>query len=175
MALKERHPDLELHIFGGFNTYSNTWPPRPEAYMWTDYKELLRVMPKIQGCFVHESLPQKLLAREYMKSGIMTYPNIIPETSCITAMEAQAGGCAIVMSELGGEKETVGDAGILLKETPGTEEYSHKYIDTVDRLLTDNELYEKLVARGKERAKSFDWKIRAFELLDYLKTHHGLK
>lgn len=171
--LKLRHPNLELHLFCRTSRHNMTWPS--ENLYNGEALKVLSLFENLQGCYLHDSIMQKPLAREFMKSGIWTYPTDFEETSCITAMEAQAAGCAIVTSQLGALPETVGDAGILLKETPGTPEYLEQFIFRVDYLLQNQDHFNELSEKGLERAKGFDWRTRAISLLEYLKQHHGMQ
>lgn len=168
LELKEKHSDLELHIFGNSGRSSEEWTPDhqiPDIH----FEKLLEVLRGIPGVFVHGSILQKKLAREFMKSSILAYPCNYEETCCSTALEAQAAGCAIVTSNLGSLPEAVGNAGILIKEAPGSELYFRKYIEAIDKVLTDEDLFQRLSSAGLQRAKYFDWKLTAENLLYYLK------
>lgn len=169
--LKKKHPTLELHVFGSFDRNVPLWQPgiRMDPY----FESTLSDLRSIEGCFFHGSISQKELAREFMKSSILAYPCNFEETSCITAMEAQAAGCPIVTSDIGALKETVGEAGILIKEKPGSEEYFHQYIARTDELLTNDALLQKLSKIGQERAQKFSWEKTAESLLTYLKIYHA--
>jgi glycosyltransferase involved in cell wall biosynthesis len=166
-SLKKKHPDLELHVFSSLSLYQSEWPA-PKAVDY-EYEEAFEILNKMPGCYVSDSILQKQLAREFMKSSILTYPNIFEETSCITAMEAQAAGCAIVTSALGALPETVEDSGILIPIRQGPGEYLKEFIAAVDRILTDDELFLRLSENGKKRAETLDWSCRAQEFMNYLK------
>lgn len=172
MDLKRLHSEVELSIFSSVGVYSRTWPPiRPDEGQYAAIFERLSAIP---GCHVYGGVRQDQLAREFMKSSILAYPCNYEETSCITAMEAQAAGCAIVTSDLAALPETVGDAGILIKEKIGTPAYHRKFIEACTQILNDDSLFHSLSQNGLNRAKQFDWKIRAEQLLKYLKEKHGL-
>ncbi len=170
-ALKQKHPELELHIFTG-PIWLHQWNPDAHA---TNYMHIIEPLRKLEGCHLHGNVLQKELAKEYMRSAIWSYPTNFEETGCIAAMEAQAAGCAIVTSFLGALEETVGNAGILLKEQPGSKDYLERYVLEVDRILSNNALFNDLSQKGLERAKSFDWKLRAQSFLEYLNNVHQLK
>lgn len=165
-GIKEKHPDAELHVFSSMNIYAHYWPP----YHSMDEKnsEIFSRLDALDGCQRHGSLLQSGLAREFMKSAVLAYPCDFEETSCITAMEAQAAGCAVVTTDLAALRETIGDAGILIDEMPGSECYQRKFIHALDRIFSDAEAFEKLSLAGKEMAKSNDWSHRAREFLAFL-------
>lgn len=171
--LKARHPELELHVFSSFDRLSQAWPPAENAD--GPYDSTMKALKAMPGCFVRSSILQKDLAREFMKSAILAYPTQYEETCCNTTLEAQAAGCAIVTSDLASLSETVGDAGILIKGIPNQLDYNEKFIEAVDRVLSDDHLFHQLSSKGLERAKHFDWMDRAQEFMNYLNNVHGLR
>lgn len=175
LELKRRHSEAELTVYGSAAVYEPTWPP---VNLTEDLKELFQFLPTLPGCRVTSSIFQKMLAREFMKSSIWTYPTDFEETSCITAMEAQAAGCVPVTSALAALKETVGDGGILIDAQAGTKKYTEQYVEACERLLTDDAYFEALSQRAFQRAHDpvhgFDWKLRAQSFLDYLKERFDL-
>ncbi len=163
--LLKKHPDMDLQVFSGYGVYAGSTTP-PEALQ--EYDRLKAELESLPGCTVHGSVKQSRLAREFMRASVLLYPNTFEETSCITAMEAQAAGCAIVTSDRGALKETVGDAGALVPGLPPSEEYMKKFIAAVDKLLSDDKEFKKRSAAGKKRAKKFGWETIAKEFLDSL-------
>ncbi len=166
LELKKRHPELELHIFSGYQVYCG--PSGYDRSLMAEYEQLAKNLRKLPGCTVHNNVCQADLSREFMKSTILAYPNTFEETSCITAMEAQAAGCAIVTTALGALPETVGGAGILIAPPANTEHYRREFIDAVDRILREPSLFEKFSQIGQRRAKSFDWDLIARDLSEFL-------
>lgn len=162
--LVAKHRDIELHVFSGYQVYSSGTNDRHPGE--AEFKRIKDELLKLPGVFIPGNVPQKQLAREFMKSALLLYPNTFEETSCITALEAQAGGCAIVTSDLGALSETVGAAGILINETPGTEAYIREMVSAADRVLSDDTLFENLSRSAREQSKRFDWKVSAADLLE---------
>jgi glycosyltransferase involved in cell wall biosynthesis len=170
--IKQKHPDAELHIFSSLDRTSRNWPP--EEDLDQPLEKLRQSLARLSDCYVHKSILQKDLAREFMKSSILAYPTHFEETCCSTALEAQVAGCVTVTTKLGSLPETVGDTGLLIKGVPGKGDYAAKFIDAVDRLLSDDALFHTLSLKGLERAKQLDWKTKAEELICYLQEKHGL-
>ena len=165
--LKKKHPDLELAVFSSFDRYNADVPvivmeDRP-------FFPVFQKLAQLPGCTVHQSVLQKDLAREFMRSSIFAYPNHFEETSCISVMEAHAAGCTIVTSDLAALKETVGEAGFLITGDHDSEAYRRQFIEACDKLLSDPALFERYSKLGKKQAQQTDWKIRAQGLLAYLK------
>lgn len=175
LELKRRHSEAELTVFGSAAVYEPSWPP---VNLTEDLKGLFQFLPTLPGCKVTSSLLQNMLAREFMKSAIWTYPTDFEETSCITAMEAQAAGSVPVTSALAALNETVGDGGILIDAEAGTKRYFDLYVEACERLLTDDTYFNRLSQRGRQRAHDpvhgFDWKLRAQGFLDFLQERYNL-
>lgn len=172
VKIKLKHPEAELHIFSNSAMFDMEWPPLIARDL--PHEAILNMFKPIPGCFVHGTILQKQLAQEYMKSAIWVYPCKVEETFCISAMEAQAAGCAIVTSALGALEETVGGAGLLIREQPGSDAFLDKFVEAIDHLLTDDEDYRKLSLAGYNRSRNFDWKIIAANFLEYLRKQHGM-
>ena len=165
LDLKKKHPDAELHVFSSTLLYAQ-WPPVEEEELI--YKGIFEELAHLPGCYNHGSILQPLLAREFMRAALWVYPTDYEETGCITAMEAQAGGCVAVTTDLAALKEIVGDAGLLIKPVAGTQQYHDQFVQACDTLLSNDSLWERYSKIGLERAKAFDWRCRALELMDHL-------
>jgi glycosyltransferase involved in cell wall biosynthesis len=158
-ALRKKYPDLELHVFSGYDLYD-----QPDKHM----VEIRNALTALPGCTLHGTVKQKQLAREFMKSAILFYPCHFEETSCITAMEAQAGGCAIVSSHLAALPETVGESGILVREEPGSPAFLEAIFRATDQILSDPQLWKKFSDAAIARAKNFSWRVVAKRLETFL-------
>lgn len=162
----KKHPDAELHIFSGYDVYKGERPF--DAHLTEQFRKLSEEFKKIPNVTLHGNIPQEKLAREFMKSGILAYPNTFAETSCITAMEAQAAGCVPVTSEFAALPETVGDGGILIPGPADSPEYAAAFINAIDSLLSDEQRWESFSQRGQARAHEMTWDRVAASVLDLL-------
>ncbi len=166
--LLKRHADLELHIFSGYGVYAGTTTP-PSAL--AEYEALKQELQSLPGCVVHGNVKQSELAREFMRSSILLYPNTFEETSCITAMEAQAAGCAVVTSDLGALRETIGSAGFLIRGMPPDTRYMHDFIAATDKLLSDDQCFAAASSAGLEKRSQLSWSTVAQSFLSYLQSN----
>lgn len=154
--LAAKHPDLELHVFSALNTYDQHKPMNGPRALHSS--EMIRLFESLPGCRIHGATLQSQLAREYMKSGLLFYPNNYLETSCITAMEAMAAGCPVITSDAGALSETIRDGGILIPGRPTTSQYAKAFIAAADLLLSDEILWAQYSQRAKVRAfNDFSW------------------
>ena len=155
-TLYERDQKLSFHIFAGFDLYDTDKKfSGPLVERFNTLKKQIQAHP---GCVLHGNTTQQLLAREYMKSAILFYPNIVPETCCIVAMEAQAGGCPVIASNFSALPETIGDGGIVINGDIGSKRYIEECLSLVRNLLSDKKWWAVLSKNGLEKAaRIFAW------------------
>jgi glycosyltransferase involved in cell wall biosynthesis len=165
LKLKERHPELECHIFSSYKIY--------DQKETSDYLALVESLKAQTGIVVHGSVLQSQLAEEFLKSSILFYPCHFEETSCITAMEAMASGCVVLSSALGALPETVGEAGVLIPGLPGRGDYDSMFLAAADRLLSDDREWKRLSDLGVQRAQGCAWSSVAESFESYLRSAHG--
>jgi glycosyltransferase involved in cell wall biosynthesis len=166
LKLKQKHPELELHIYA---------LDQPQLAQNSPYGMILQIFKSMPDCTLHSPILQKQLARELMKSAIWVYPNPIEDTSCSLALEAQAAGCALISSTRGALKEIVGKTGLLIEGDPVEESFMNSFKDGLDLLLSNDQEYEKLREKGLKTRSELDWHQRAKELLQYLKEVHHVE
>jgi len=79
--------------------------------------------------------------------------------NCIGAIEAQACGTPIVTTNDFALAETVGYGGIKLDGSPRDKDYQDRFVDTVVRLLSDEEEYRRLSEGGPKYVKEigYEW------------------
>jgi len=148
--IRDNFPEAEFHVFAGLSIYDTNTPFRgPQVQQFKELSKSLSAMP---GVTLHGNVLQSELAREYMKSSVLLYPNVIEETFCITALEAQAGGCPVIASDISALPETVGTGGFVIPGEIGGEEYSRNLILALGKLLTDDALWNEVSESGKQRA-----------------------
>ena len=75
------------------------------------------------------------------------------EGFCIPVLEAMAAGLPVVASRIGPIEEIVGDAGMLVENTPAA------FAQALQRLLADPSLRRRLGAAGAARARTMDGRV----------------
>lgn len=164
----KRHPDAELHVFSGFDVYGGAASfPRQAQEEFERIRAALKALPR---CFLRGNVKQSELAREFMRSAILAYPNTFEETSCITALEAQAAGCVTVTSRLGALEETVQDSGILIDGPIGSSTYLERFIASLDRLLTDDSFFNTMSSEATKLGREAGWTTVATRLLKFIEA-----
>jgi len=98
----------------------------------------------------------------YKSADLSVIPTLY-ETFGFPVLEAMACGCPLVASNAGSMAELSGDAAILVNPLDIV-----SIADGMEKALLDTSLRERLVARGRERARSFTYKRSAIETLEIL-------
>jgi len=152
-------PDAELHVFYGFKNWEVC------ARAANDIKQLKQISylrdmlneAKEYGVYYHDRVDQYELARQFMCSGIWAYPTWFAETSCITAMEAQAAGLKIVTSPIAALNETVGSRGVMIHGDWFSEAYASNFTDAVIEAMQKGDDAEVRSDLRKYAFEHFGW------------------
>lgn len=146
--LRQRWPDLELHVYG-----------RSSIYGWSEDVEMpyLPRREHMQNVFMHQAEPRARLHAEFRTAFALFYPTYWPETSCMTAIEAQACGLPVLTSPVGALPETV-QGGVLTND----------FLNAVSQLKNYNR-WRKLSEAGLEHVRGrCEWNTIAQEWVKYL-------
>jgi glycosyltransferase involved in cell wall biosynthesis len=125
--IRKRVPDAELHIYYGFDVWERFAPPEQKQQI--QFLKGLIEQRAGDGVVHHGRVAPAELAREQMRSGVWAYSTWFTETSCCTAMEAQAAGCRIVTSPIAALNETVGGRGTMIDGYWLSPEYRAQFAD----------------------------------------------
>ncbi len=144
--IRQQVPDAELHVY---------------SYQLPDDR-VDEIVLEVQqpGVYIRGSLPKTDLASEMASARLMVYPSTWPETSCISAIESQASGTPVVTSTLAALSETVHDgvSGCLIPGDPNTAEFGRCFIETVVKLMNNDEVWTKLSHGARHRSELlYDW------------------
>ena len=97
------------------------------------------------------------------RAGCIVIPSLY-EPFGVVALEALASGAPLVVADTGGLAELVGGTGSALLFEPGNAE---QLADCIERVLTDQELADALVERGRELLEAtYSWHAIAVRTLD---------
>ncbi len=150
-AIRAEVPEAELHICYGFTTWeriANAQDDRAGLSMIARLRQRLATTP---GVHFHDRIGQQALADAFLASTVWAYPTWFTETSCISAMEAQAAGCVPVTTKLAALAETV-KHGVLLDSKSDSPEYGRDFVSHVVRLLRDEGYRRPLADVGRAYA-----------------------
>lgn len=126
-------PDAELHIYYGFEN----WKKMAKGQIQN--LKLAFVVSRIQdlaaeGVCYHGRVGQRELSESHRRSLMWLYPTAFRETSCITAMEAQAAGAVPIATNLAALTETV-QHGVLVNPPNTRPHYKTEFLAAFEKLV----------------------------------------
>lgn len=177
--VRESVPDAELHVFYGFKTWeiaANSSKDQGQLELISHLKMQLEENRK-HGVVFKDRVNQVELAKEFLSAGVWAYPTWFSETSCITAMEAQAAGLRMVTSPIAALNETVGTRGVMISGDWLSEEYQDKWVGAVTEamLKPDDEDRKLLQQYAKDNfgwdSLVSDWDEMLYSVLEEIKQN----
>lgn len=160
-SIHKAEPKAELHVaYGWENIDKMIAQGRQDLVKFRT--DMARMIETTEGVVWRGRLPQDDLAKLYSEAYAWLYPCDFLEVSCISAMEAMAGGAVPIVTKAGALPETIGDAGFLVPGPPQTRAFGSTWPNVVKGVLTDTQLRLSYSARGRARAQGFTWDA-AFE------------
>ncbi len=140
-AVRARVPECTLHIH-----WSHLSP------------EHAAEVARTPGATFLGKLPQAELARALAAAELMVYPNVMHETYCMTALEAQAAGCVVVCRDFSGLRTTVGDdSGIKLAGAAIDADWQARAVAAALDLLANRARLAAMSARAIAWARPQTW------------------
>lgn len=100
----------------------------------------------------HAAVPHSEIDRHYAAADIFATATHY-EGFCIPALEAMSSGLPVVASDIEAMREIVGDAGVLVENTP------RAFASALRRLIADPSQRQSLGARARQRALTMDGQI----------------
>lgn len=154
-SAKEFVPELELHIFYGFDNIDKVIQKMPWVGKMKD--SIMAGINSTDGIFWHGRVGQAQLTAEWLQSTIWCYPINFTETSCISCMEAQACNVIPITSPKWALRENV-DNGILIDGDAKDPLTKARFVGEIIRVARDPNLQRKLCEGMSTNAKvRFNW------------------
>ena len=175
--IKKHVPQAELHLYYGFKNWKYSAQFNPGHNDLINKLEEMIVNMKDLGVVFHDRISQDKLSDEMLGSGAWLYPSWFWETSCISAMEAQAAGLRMITSNRGALTETVGYRGTLIDGEWTSPEYISVFIGKTIEALTKEDQDDRIVLQ-KYAQDHFDlddlaneWNDMLYELIETIKIN----
>jgi glycosyltransferase involved in cell wall biosynthesis len=162
--IRERVPEAYLEYYSALKHYGLA-----DVFDKFYYSHIHDKLNEIEGITRKDLISHPEMAKELAEAYLLVYPNIVNESFCISALEAQAAGTPIVTSARGALPETVedGKTGICIPGEPLSDEYQEQFVEAVVSLLSDPLKWQEYSARGKERSMNdFPWEKVAGEWVE---------
>lgn len=149
-------PEATLHVAYGWENVDKRVAAGDQGY--AAFKDrIVRAMEALPSVTWRGRLGQDDLARFYQEAWAWAYPTSFTEVSCITAMEAMAGGAIPVCSSVAALKETVGDGGLVVDGNTYGAAWRAFYVHVLSGVLGEANVRYSYEHRARARAQSFTW------------------
>lgn len=157
--IRAQVPDAELDIFYGFFNWEAMARKTANAADLEYIQRLKACMFDLQdqGVRYRGRVRPDDLAREFLQAGAWLYPTWFTETSCITAMEAQAAGLNIVTSPIAALNETVGSRGAMVAGDWLSAPYQDRFVVEAVQALRGDAFYTGRSELQEYAREHFSW------------------
>lgn len=175
--IKKQVPQAELHLYYGFKNWEfSARHDKLQSDLIVRIKNQIKELETL-GVVYHDRVSKNVLAEEFLSAGCWIHPTWFTETSCITAMEAQAAGLGIVTSSIAALNETVSNRGILIDGDWTSTEYKNKFIQSVVNMINNYNDLDRLKLQQYANQNfgldslSQNWNNMFYQLIDEVKIN----
>jgi glycosyltransferase involved in cell wall biosynthesis len=166
--LCEEYDNIELKVHSSWNIYGmNKWE---KDYEQGDLYQRLQRHPKIHNIGY---LPNEELKKSLVSSHIFPYPNIMPETFCLSLLEAMNAGLLCVHSSLGCLPETASNWTMMYdyhEKIPQHEERFYRELKKAIEIVNNEETQEHLRKQKEYVDYLFNWERRTQDWINLLES-----
>lgn len=149
-------PEATLHVAYGWENIDKRIASGDQGY--AAFKDrIVRAIEALPSVTWRGRLGQDELARFYGEAWAWAYPTSFTEVSCITAMEAMAGGAVPVTSAVAALKETVGEGGLVVDGNTYGAAWRAFYVRVLQGVLGEANVRYSYERKARARAQSFTW------------------
>jgi glycosyltransferase involved in cell wall biosynthesis len=166
--LCKEYDNIELKVHSSWNIYGMN--KCEEDYKQGDLYQRLEKHPKIHNIGY---LPNEELKKSLASSHILPYPNIMPETFCLSLLEAMSAGCLCVHSSLGCLPETASNWTMMYdyhEKIPQHEERFYQELKKAIKIVNNKETQEHLKKQKKYVDYLFNWDKRTQDWINLLES-----
>ena len=121
--------EIILDVYSSFEIYG--WPERDEQFK--KIFDICREHPRIN---YHGFQPNDVVREALKKAHMFAYPNIWPETSCLSIIEAMSAGCQIVCPTYGALPETTAKLGFMYPFQEDIQHHANMFVASVNSALS---------------------------------------
>jgi glycosyltransferase involved in cell wall biosynthesis len=170
--LCKEYDNLELKVHSSWNIYGmNKWE---EDYKQGNLYQRLEAHPKIHNIGY---LPNEELKKSLASSHIFPYPNIMPETFCLSLLEAMSAGLLCVHSSLGCLPETASNWTMMYnyhEKIPQHEERFYHELKKAIEIVNQKQTQEHLKKQKEYVDYLFNWERRTQDWINLLESLKNL-
>ena len=164
--LAERGVDFHLDVYSSFNIYG--WPGRDEPYL-----ALFDKIKNHPNMTYHGYQPNDVIREALKKAHIYAYPNIWPETSGISVIEAMSAGCNVICPNFYTLPETCANFAIMYNFSENNNEHANVFAQVLKMGIEhfwDEGNQNRLRFQKMYFDNFYNWDIRAQQWIGFLST-----
>ena len=168
--IREMQPDAELHVYYGFDTWERMAVAHRDQIAKLQIQIFRTRLSNMadQGVVSHGRVGQEELVSAWMDASLWLYPTSFQETSCITAMEAQAAMAWPITSRLAALQETVRH-GILIEPPTARAGYREEFLGYIRSFLEMD-----MAHRADRTSDGRMWAMRELDWMGVAEQWEGL-
>jgi UDP-glucose:(glucosyl)LPS alpha-1,2-glucosyltransferase len=156
--------DFHLDVYSSFSIYG--WSQRDEPY-----KELFQKISQHPNMTYHGYQPNEVVREALKKAHIYAYPNIWPETSAISVIEAMSAGCSIVCPNYAALPETTAGFAAMYPFTEDVNAHANRHVSVLAEVMDgfwDEGNQNKLRFQKMYTDNFYSWELRSRQWTSFL-------
>lgn len=167
--LQETYKNIHLDVYSSFSMYG--WNDRDK-----DYDILFKEIDSNEGMINHGFKSNDEIRQALKESHIFAYPNIWPETSCLSLIEAMSAGNICIHSDFAALPETAANWTAMYSFHEEMDKHAstfyHMMITTIDFINSneDHMLLNKLKGQQSYVNLYYSWDIRKIQWENFLQA-----
>lgn len=158
--------DFHLDVYSSFKIYG--WEQRDEPY-----KELFDRCRNHPNITYHGYQPNEVVREALKKAHIYAYPNVWPETSAISVIEAMSAGCIVVCPNFAALPETCANFGVMYGWHESGNEHANRFAGVLSMVMRDywdESVQNKLKFQKMFFDTNYKWDIRISQWSGFLQS-----
>jgi glycosyltransferase involved in cell wall biosynthesis len=178
LCIEYANIELKVHssykIYNDDNDFLKIFNEKQKEYEQSDLYQRLEKHPKIHNIGY---LPNEELKKSLASSHIFAYPNIMPETFCLSLLEAMSSGCLCVHPNFGCLPETASNWTMMYdypEKIPQHEERFYQELKKAIEIVNQKQTQEHLKKQKEYVDYLFNWERRTQEWLNLLQSLKNL-
>lgn len=152
-----KRDDIELDVYSSTIIYGKHFMPNAYDHLFNRCRATKNV--NYRGYAVNRAIRKAV-----QQAHIFAYPSIFEETSCISAIEAGAAGCRIVITDLGALPETCNKYASYARSNTNKKQLAHEYAELLNYeidMYYDNQ--KSLLHQSTYFNNKYSWENRKIE------------
>jgi len=160
---------MHLDVYSSFEIYG--WAERDKQY-----KGIFEKCKDHPNITYHGYQPNDVIREALKKAHIYAYPNIWPETSGISIIEAMSAGCSVVAPNFAAIPETLSNFGIMYNWHEDVNPHANTFANALNAALEihwEENVQNKLKFQAMYANNFYNWNLRATQWTGFLQSLGG--